>query len=199
LLRGARIGFMKRDIFALALALSVIPVAALAQGSNAPPALSPDQRQALHQTFERFAQQEEQLHQQMRWQILSVLSPVHRRVVGATIGELAIMPNPDVGAAAKRLDEMLSPGEQQRILAAHASFEAQSRQLHEQMRTELQSELPAAHQNFVYRGSQNGPMQERRQLDAGTLLLVTLTPHSEMMGVDWHGPVMLPAEGAPPQ
>jgi hypothetical protein len=191
---------MNRSILALALALSVIPISALAQDTNAPSGPTDQQRQAMHQTFERFAQQEEQLHQQMRLQILSSLSSVHRRAVAATIGELAIAENPDQQSAAKRLDSILSPGEQQRILAAHEAFKAQSRQLHEQMRTELQSEMPAAHADMMNHGQQNGAMPQNRQLDAGTLVLMALSPHAMMgmMGMGWHGG-MMHAEGAPPQ
>lgn len=182
---------MSRKIYTLALALSVLPLAALAQETNAPPAPTADQRQAMRQTFERFGQQEEQLHQQMRWQILSALSPVHRRAVAATIGELAIAQSPDVQAAAKRLDHMLSPSEQQRIIAAHSSFAAQSRQLHEQMRTELQSEMPAGHQESMGHGQQNGAMPGHAQLDAGTLVLMALTPRPMLGIMGWHGPGMM--------
>ena len=80
---------MNRSLLALALALGVTPVAALAQDTNAP-APTAEQRQAMQQTFQQFAQQEGQLHEQMRTQILSALTPVHRRAVGATIGNLAI-------------------------------------------------------------------------------------------------------------
>jgi hypothetical protein len=187
---------MNRSFVALALALSVLPTAALAQDTGAPTTPTDQQRQAMHQTFERFAQQEEQLHQQMRWQILTTLSSVHRRAVAATIGELAIAANPDPQAAAKRLDQMLSPAEQQRILAAHEAFQQQSRQLHEQMRSELQSEMPAGHAPMNGR-SQNGGMAHR-QLDAGTILLSALSPRP-MMGMGWHGPAMMHMEGAPPQ
>lgn len=189
---------MNKNFLVLALALSVMPVAALAQDTNAPPQLTPDQRQALHQTMQQFGQQEEQLHQQMRYQILSALSPVHRRVVAATIGELAISPNPDIATAAKRLDATLSGGEQQRILAAHATFESQSRQLRDQLKSTLQSEMPAGHSNWMNHGPQNGMRPQHPQFDAGTLVLMSLTPHSHMMGMGWHGDGMH-GEGVPPQ
>ncbi len=185
---------MNRSLIALALAVSLVPAAALAQ--DAPPQPPTDQqRQAMHQTFERYAQQEEQLHQQLRYQVLSALSPVHRRAVAATIGELAIEENPDIQGAAKRLDMMLSPAERQRILAAHSAFREQSRQLHQQMRTEMQNEMPAGHPPMT--GKPNGSMQHP-QPDAGTILLMALTPHP-MMGMGWHGPQMTHMEGAPPQ
>ena len=176
---------MNKSILALALAVGLIPIAVLAQDTNGSSAPTADQRQAMHQTFEQFAQQEEQLRQQMRWQILSALSPVHRRAVAATIGELAISPNADTQAAAQRLDQILSPAERQRVLVAHASFAAQSRQLHDQMRTQLQSEMPAGHSDWMNRGGQKDATQQQRpQLDAGTLLLMSLVPRGPMMG--WH-------------
>jgi hypothetical protein len=181
---------MNKSILALALAVGLMPIAVLAQDTNGPSTPTADQRQAMRQTFEQFAQQEEQLHQQMRWQILSALSPVHRRAVAATIGELAISPNPDSQAAAQRLDQILSPGERQRILAAHASFAAQSRQLHDQMRSQLQSEMPAGHSDWMNRWGQKGATQQRAQLDAGTLLLMSLVPRGPMMGHHFGMPKM---------
>jgi hypothetical protein len=178
---------MNKSFIALALALSVTPIAALAQDSNAS-APTADQRQAMRQTFQQFAAQEAQLHQQMRWQMLSALTPVHRRAVGATIGDLAIEPTPDLQAAAKRIDAVLSPGERQRIIAAHATFATQSRQLHEQMRTQMQSEMPAGAPDMMKHGPGGGTWGNR-QLDAGTLLLMGLAPH----------PMRMHGEGAPPQ
>jgi hypothetical protein len=179
---------MKNSLLALALALGIMPIAALAQDTNAPPAMTDQQRQAMHQTFERFAQQEMQLHQQMRSQILSSLSPVHLRAVGATIGNLAIEQNPDVQAAARRIDQILSGGERQRVMAAHEAFRSQSRQLHDQMRSEMQSMMPPGHSDMEK--PENGMMQ-RPPEDAGTILLMVLSPHPFM---EMHGHMM---EGMP--
>jgi hypothetical protein len=184
---------MNRTFFALALALSVVPIGALAQDANAQGPTA-EQRQAMRQAFQQVAQQEAQLHQQMRTQILSSMTPVHRRAVGAAIGNLAIEPNPDLKAAAKQLDAMLSPGERQRIISAHTQFAAQSRALHEQVRTQLQQLMP----NMPAGPKHDTMNMQHRQLDAGTLLLMSLVPHpmTGMMGHEWMGPHM---EGAPPQ
>jgi hypothetical protein len=187
---------MNRKLLALALTLSAIPIAAAADDNNAPSQLSPAQQQAVHQTFERFASQEEQLHMQMRAQILGSMSPVHVRAVGATIGDLAIAANPDPAAAAKRLDMILSPGERQRVLATLTSFFQQSRQLHDQMRTELRSEMPAdAHPPSNHDKDHQMP---HMQLDAGTVLLAALSPRPHMMGMDDHHGFGMHMEGAPP-
>jgi hypothetical protein len=184
---------MNRSFLALALALSVLPTAALAQDTGTRPALTDQQRQALHQTFEQFAQQEQQLHQQFRDQVLSALTPAHRRAVAATIGELAIEENPDVQAAAKRLDQILSGGERARIMQAHEAFRTQSRQLHDQMKSDMQRILPD-------RQMSNRPENANEQHpnpDAGTILLMTLSPHP-MMGMMSHG-MMMHGGGLPPQ
>ena len=180
---------MKNSLLALALALGMMPLAALAQDTNAPPAMTDQQRQAMHQTFEQFAQQEMQLHQQMRSQILSSLSPTHLRGIAATIGNLAIEQNPDMRAAAKRIDSMLSTGERQRIMTAHETFRTQSRALHEQMRSDMQRLMPAGQPDMMKH--QNG-MMERPPEDAGTIVLMALSPHP-MMGM-MHGHMM---EGMP--
>jgi hypothetical protein len=182
---------MKNSLLALAFALGMMPMAALAQDTNAPPAMTDQQRQAMHQTFERFAQQEMQLHQQMRSQLLSSLSPVHLRVVGSTIGNLAIQQNPDIQTAARQIDRALSAGERQRVIAAHESFRSQSRQLHEQMRSQMQSIMPAGHPDMMKHDS--GMMQNPPQ-DAGTILLMALSPHPMMDMM--HGHMM---EGMPHQ
>jgi hypothetical protein len=169
---------MYKGILALALALSVTPISALAQDSNAP-APTAEQRQAMQQAHEQFDQQKMQLRQQMRYQMLNAMTPVHRRAVGTLIGELAISPNPDLPTAAKRIDSMLSYGEQQRIVAAHTNYETQSHQLHEQMHQQMQSMMPAGHPEMKH--DENS--RPHRQLDAGTLLLIGLSPHD--MGQPW--------------
>ncbi|HEY2474562.1 MAG TPA: hypothetical protein VGI19_07135 [Candidatus Cybelea sp.] len=170
---------MHRRLFAPAFALSVLPVTALAQNTNAPPPLTDQQKQAVQATFQRYRAQEEQLHQQLRYQVLSALTPAHRRELASLIGELSIEPNPDIQVAAERIDRALLSSEHQRILAAQQSFEAQSRQLHEQMRTELQSELPA-HPNGENGRRGWAARMPRRQLSAGAIVLMTLTPHLPM-------------------
>jgi hypothetical protein len=190
---------MNKTSFALALALSVLPTAVFAQNANAPAPPSDAQRQAMHQTFEKYGQQFEQLRQQMRGQILSEISPVHLRAIGATIGELAIASNPDTQAAAKRIDLILSGGERSRIMSSVTSFHAQLRQLHEQMRSEMQSQMPAGQAPMNER-PKNGTMMHPPS-DAGTMLLMVLSPHPmmDMMlhgGMMMHGGMMPPA-GAP--
>lgn len=170
---------MKRNIFLLAFALGVLPVTGLAQSTNAQPQLTDQQKQAMRATFERYRAQEEQLHQQMRYQILATLTLVHRRELASLIGELAIEPDPNVQDAAARVDRALLSSERQRILSAHQAFETQSRQLHEQMRTELQSDLPA------HPGGDNGPRNgsaPRHQFTAGMIVLMALTPRPRMGG-----------------
>lgn len=190
---------MKKSLLALALAVSMIPITALADDDHMPPNVTPAQRQAIQQTFQRFMSQEMQMHQQMRWQILQSLTPIHRRAVAATIGDLAIAANPDPEAAAKRIDAMLSPGERQRVISAHNTFRSQSMQLHDQMRAELRSEMPADMQSHFMNHDESREKEEaaRRPMDAGTILLHVLSPHG-MMGMGEHGGSMMHMEGQPP-
>lgn len=183
---------MKKVLLALSLALTMIPVAALADDSNtpgAPPALTAAQRQAMFKTFQTFHQQEEQLHQQMRTQVLASMTPAHRSAVAGVIGQLAVAPNPNPKLAAQQLDALLSQGEQQRILAAHSAFRTQSKTLHDQMRAQLKSELPAGMPGSGHSEHANRPgMPERSEhaTDAGTLLLKVLSPKSMDMEMGHH-------------
>ncbi|MGC9993243.1 MAG: hypothetical protein ABSD52_12720 [Candidatus Cybelea sp.] len=190
---------MSKSIFALALALSLIPAAALAQDTNASQQPTDAQRQQMHQMFEQFGQQERQLHDQLRSQILSVLTPVHRRALAAEIGNLVLSPNPDIDAAAKQIDAILSPSERQRILQAHAAYASQSRQLHEQMKSQMQSEMPNWHPPSHDDHMMNSSMQAQMR-DPGWILLRSLPPHEhDNMGMGDHGAMgSPPMGGAPP-
>lgn len=174
---------MKTRLFALALAIGMMPIGALAQNTNTPTMPTDQQRQQMRQTFERFEQQEEQLHQQFRSQVLSSMTPIHLRAVGETIGELAVMQNPNPETAAKRIDQILSAGERQRIMVAHQNFRTQAMTLHQQMKTELQNEMPAGHPwGDEHKDEHNESMQHMNP-DAGTILLMALVPHHMgMMG-----------------
>jgi hypothetical protein len=187
---------MSKSFFALALALSLIPAAAIAQDTNAPPPPSAAQRQQLYQIGEQFAQAERQLHDQLRSQILSVLTPVHRRALAAEFGNLVLSPNPDIDAAAKQIDAILSPGEREQVLQAHQAFASQVRQLHDQMKSQLQNEMPNWHPPS-HDGMMNPAMQAQMR-DPGWILLHALPPHEPgMMGMSDHG-AMGPMGGAPP-
>lgn len=197
---------MNKGFLALTLALFAFPISALAQDAGSPPsAPTADQRQQMHQALTQAAQQEEQLYQQMRRQVLSSLSQSHRRAIAAEIGNLAIAPSPDPQAAAKRIDAMLSAGEQQSITQAHANFLAQSRQIHDQLRTQMQGMMP----DHPPMGAGMGP--DRMGMagmphDAGSLALSILTPHP-MMPMMMHAMMMhgmgptppMGPTGAPPQ
>lgn len=173
---------MSKSFLALAFALSLIPAGALAQDASAPPASSDAQRQQMRQTMQSFIRQEEQLHEQMRSQVLSTLTPVHRRAIAAEIGELAVSANPDPEATAKRIDSLLSPGERSRIVAAHQTFATQSRALHDQMKAQLQQMMPAGHPGMGDHPMMGEGMQ-REMNDAGWIVLRALPPHSPgMMG-----------------
>ncbi|HEY2476264.1 MAG TPA: hypothetical protein VGI19_15865 [Candidatus Cybelea sp.] len=181
---------MNKQYFALALALSVLPISAAAQTANTAPAPpTAQQREQMRQTFEQFKGQEEQLHQQLRSTILSDLTPIHRRAIAAEIGELAVSPNPDPQATAKRIDSILSPGERSRIISAHENYRNQEEQLHQQMFNQIKSQFPNAPQ-FKHHDDQDHDMAQKQMemRDAGWIVLHSLPPHHDMgmMGMGPH-------------
>jgi hypothetical protein len=172
---------MNKHFFALALLLSALPISAVAQtANNAPPgASSQSQRQQMKQFFDQFKQQEEQLHEQLRSQILSDITPVHRRAIAAEIGELAVSPDPDPQATAKRIDSILSPGERSRIISAHEQYRNQAEQMHQQIMSQLKSQYPNMPDR--HHDDQDHKMPNQMMMrDAGWIVLHSLPPHHEM-------------------
>jgi hypothetical protein len=169
---------MNKGFLALALALSILPVAAIAQSapsSDAPPAMSDQQRQAMFTEFKAIHTQEAALHKQFRAQVLGSLTPIHRQTVATLIGQLAISANPDKSVTAKQIDVLLSGSERDAILNAHNNYLTQSKTLHQQAMQQMQKYLPAG---APQAGEHHTGMQGkgRTQInDPGEILLRTLT------------------------
>ncbi|MBV8654672.1 MAG: hypothetical protein JO160_01425 [Candidatus Eremiobacteraeota bacterium] len=182
---------MRNVIVALSLALSLMPVAALADDQGPPGAPTDAQRQAMYQTFQTFHQKEEQLQRQFRAQVLGTLSPVHRSAVANVIGQLAISSNPNEQTAAAQIDALLSAGERQQIVNAHNAFRTQSKALHEQFKAAMKSEMPDHPMGPM--GSHGGMMpmnHPQMQPDAGRIVLHVLghSGEGESMHHMWGGP-----------
>jgi hypothetical protein len=188
---------MNKSILALAFALCAFPISALAQDSNAAAAPTSDQRQQMHQMMQQFGQQEETLHEQLRGQVLSTLTPLHRRAIAVEIGNLAVSENPDPNAAVQRIDRMLSSRERSQILRAHEAFAAQSRQVHQQMMSQIQQMMPTGH-SPKDEHSMDASMRARMN-DPGWIVLHALPPHSPMMGMGHMGMGGDHMGGAPPR
>lgn len=167
--------------------------------------MTPAQRQAMSKTFSEFRTKEMALHARLRTQILGALSSAHRNSVGQVIGDLAVSASPDPGAAAKRIDDVLSSSERQAVLSAQTSFADQSRTLMQQMRTQLASEMPSPAPGAP-RTMHAMAGLNRMTADAGTLVLTILSqrePMSLMMmhggfGMHGEGPEGPPPDGPPP-
>lgn len=151
------------------LALATLAVAAIALPSVARADTTPTpQMQQMHQNMM-------QIHREARSQILAVLTPAHRVLLGQIIGRLATDPNPDVAVAARTLDAALTPAESQAIVRISQNVHAQLRQLRQQ----AFSQMP------------NGPAGEHRgpahninahKTDPGYILLRMALPHPTTMG-----------------
>ncbi|HTA38412.1 MAG TPA: hypothetical protein VK760_05025 [Candidatus Acidoferrales bacterium] len=170
---------MNKGFLALALALSILPAAAIAQSapsSDAPPAMTDQQRQAMFNEFKVVHTQEEALHKQYRAQVLNSITAIHRQAVANLIGQLAISANPDKSVTAKQIDVLLSGAERNAILSAHNNFIAQSKKLHEQAMQEMQKYLPAGSTPGMGHKmhGMNGKMRTPNN-DAGEILLRTLS------------------------
>jgi hypothetical protein len=168
---------MKNALLALALAALVSPVAALADQpappAGGPPSLSPAQRQQLMTTMQSFAQQEQALQTQARSQILGSLIAAHRTALANIVGQLAIAANPNPQAAAQQLDALLSTGEKQAVLTAHANLETQQKALREKLRTAIESELPARPDGDQHQWKGDRQRRTAPAPDAGRILLAT--------------------------
>lgn len=175
---------MKNAVVALSLALTLLPVSALAQTTpSGVRSITPAQRQAMYQQFQQFHQREEQLHQQFRAQILGSLSADQRNQAANVIGQLAISSNPDPRAAAAQLDGILSQGQKQSILNAHNTFRSQSKALHEQMLRQMRSSMPGGWPMGEHPGMPGMQKMQQMQPDAGMILLHVLSGGGhDMMG-----------------
>lgn len=182
---------MRYLLLALTLTLTIAPVAVTA--ADTPPSPPPPGTSAQgwkHGNFGAFMQQEMQLMRQFRTQALSALSTEHRNAIGGIIGAMAVSASPDPRAAATQIDGVLNQNERQAILSARDSFKQQSLALHQQMRAQMQQQMP---------GSQGSPRPMRspgpNANDPGSILLMALAPGSGMRMM--HGPGG-PRGGPPP-
>ncbi len=105
---------MKRTLLALFLALA-LPIITSAQQSSVPAAGMM------------------QMHAQMRTKILGLLTPEQKTLLAKVVGQLAIAPNPDLGAAASQLDAALSPTQKQTILSRHQAMMKQMQSMRDGM------------------------------------------------------------------
>lgn len=155
---------MKQFFGLVALCGLLLPSVALAQ--NAPPPMQqrPDMA-GMKQVFE----QVERIHRAERTQVLAALTPAHRELLARTVGEMAVVADPDHKAAAARLDAVLSPGEKSAVLAAHTSAMTQ---MHDAMHAMMASMPPP-------QGSPRPPRHdhERAKPSAGEVVLMVATGH----------------------
>lgn len=173
---------MSRLLSALSFAtLAALPVATLAQTGDsaaAPAPMPPGQRQAMNSQMQAYREKAMQLHEQLRAQVLDAMSPDHRTAVASAIGEMAISAKPDPAATAKQIDAVLTPEEQQKIVALHDAFAKQNQAMMAQLHAQL------THQNPNMAARWNKPIPMVGANDAGNVVLMVLThrpPMSMMM------------------
>jgi len=127
---------MKSFYLTLILALGALPTAVGAQtaptpapqspvaaGSPSPP--GPGMSAATIKGALHMFSQLQATQRAARAAMLGALTPAHRELVSRLVGELSIAPDPDVNAAAKQLDTVLSPAEVRAIGNAEAASRTQ--------------------------------------------------------------------------
>jgi len=83
------------------------------------PPIPPQAAEDMHSRMavaQRFVQRLAAQQQAFRQRMIGALTPAHRDLFAEIVGELAIAPNPDSAAAARRLDAALSPAEAQTLI-----------------------------------------------------------------------------------
>jgi hypothetical protein len=162
-----------RAVFATALML--VPATAFAD-QNSYPAPSAQMRQAF-QYMEQAHAKVDQLHAQARLAILNSLSLAHRNLLAQVVGQLAISSSPNLSAAARTIDVSLSQAEGRSILNISQSLEAQSRQIMDAARQQIEAANSSAPQGAPGVG---GPREHHmmfyeahpQSTDPGTILLL---------------------------
>jgi hypothetical protein len=147
----------------LAVALSALPLGAIAGETFAP---TPE-----------MAQMDSQMHQlsvQARTAVLQSITPQHRQLLAQVVGALAIAPDPNYAAASKQLNAALSQQEAQSVIRISTQF-------HQQMHALMQAHMQQMERNDPKEQGESGTQTHRviemgghgpEQMDAGTCLLM---------------------------
>lgn len=102
---------MKITAYYIAPALALLPAFAAAQTPAAAPAPSPAPLAAEMSAGMAFMSKVMAAQMQARTAMLAALTPAHRDLLAQVVGQLAVASDPNVDAAASRLDAALSPDE----------------------------------------------------------------------------------------
>ena len=209
---------------ALALALAVVPAAALAQtpppsapagqpGPGGPMSpggpmmmrhqVTPQERQQ----FEAMRTQMMAMHRRTKAEIIGALTPSHRTLLGTIAAGLALGSIPDTRTGAQQLDAALSSGEKTHIFAIVDASRTQERAAMEAARMKAMAQLPPEqqqrmqqmHAQMQARMQQNGGPMKRpaRARDAGMDVLRVALGGGMRGPHDWHRDGMGPGHMGP--
>jgi hypothetical protein len=167
----------------LAVALSAIPLGAIAGELAAPVAPSMPGMSGPPPEMAQMDAQMRQLHIQARSAMLQAISAQHRQLLAQIVGNLAISPNPDFAGATKQLDAALSAQEAQAVVRIQTQFHQQMDQL---MQAHIrQMESSAGHEAGAPQGQTRIEYRtdgdHQRQIDPGECLLMLANPGMGMM------------------
>jgi hypothetical protein len=176
--------------FSLALALITVP--AIASAADAAPAAaaspatcrpSPEQTHRILAGFHSFARKTLPAFKQMRSQVLDALTPDHRAAIGKLMGDLLVSPNPDLNAAGKAVDAMLTPTEQQAVRTAFGSFALQAMSNFLEIAAEYHGGMPSPSPDKTtpYHGGMS--VSSFTNQSVGSLLVLLLGPAATLSSI----------------
>jgi hypothetical protein len=153
-----------RKLVSLFVLSAFLPSVALAQS---PPPVGPPPNPAA---FKQLHEKMEQIHRNLRSQVLGALTPAHRALLAHTVGDLAVAANPDPKAAAAKFDAALSASEKSAIQNAHKTAMTAMRQQMLAMRSQLHPQGPQPQHSTSMRKH-----HERHEPSAGEIVLMVAT------------------------
>lgn len=146
--------------------------------------LTPAQQQSTRQIFSQAFARVEQLHRQGRSEMLGVLTPEHRQLLGQVAATLATSPDADLESAARQLDAALSAGEARSIVNISTLLHQQERQVFESAHTQAMNVLTPEQRSQMPQGPPHGALlfkdRAQQQPDPGRILLTMSSPHPEL-------------------
>lgn len=162
--------------YVLLFALAIAPIATLGDAPAPSPSASParitqdmpSQEQMFKLFQKRAAQAREGLHR-FRVAMLDALTPGHRAVIGAVIGEYALAASPNKSALIESINNILSRTERDRIAAAMMAYVAEQEAMRPAFEADFAREFPELAKS-AQPGETRGPLPEVPPTQSGQIL-----------------------------
>jgi len=131
--------------------------------------------------FRQFEPEGRRVRQQLRVDLLSALTPLHRAAVGEFIGESALSEEPDANALARKIDAVLSSAEKRDVVAAFYRFLAAQEAIGEKLNAAMAQQFPQLADAIRNQHRESPPSLKPDEV--GALLANWLLPQPTMLGL----------------